>query len=74
MVKDDVDNNKTYRFKLGLSDYNILDSLGLSNIWIHQTDIDVPFNLIRQRIFDTYKQSWYSSINNSNRLEMYARY
>ena len=29
---------------------------------------------IKPRIFDTYKQSWYSSINNSNRLEMYSRY
>ena len=30
--------------------------------------------MIKQRIFDSYKQSWYSSINNSNRLEMYSRY
>ena len=52
----------------------ILDNLGLSNIWIYQNRIDISFDLIKQRIFDTYKQSWYSSVNNSNRLEMYARY
>ena len=75
MLKDDVDNNRTYNgLNWAFQIKNILDRLGLSNIWIHQTDIDIPFNLIKQRIFDTYKQSWYSSINNSNRLEMYARY
>ena len=48
--------------------------LGLSNVWIHQNTIDIPFDLIKRRIFDTYKQSWYSAVNNSSRLEMYARY
>ena len=55
MLKDDVDNNRTWTGPFRLN--NILDSLGLSNIWIHQTDIDIHFNLIKQRIFDTYKQS-----------------
>ena len=32
------------------------------------------FDSIKQRLLDTYKQSWYSAINNSNRLETYARF
>ena len=75
MLKNDADNNRTYNGLNWASQIkNILDSLGLSNIWINQHNADIPFNLIKQRILDTYKQSWYSSINNSNRLEMYARY
>ena len=74
-VKNDADNNRTYNGLNWASQIkNILDSLGLSNIWINQHNADIPFNLIKQRILDTYKQSWYSSINNSNRLEMYAGY
>ena len=75
MLKNDADNNRTYNGLNWASQIkNILDSLGLSNIWINQHNADIPFNLIKQHILDTYKQSWYSSINNSNRLEMYARY
>ena len=39
-----------------------------------QFDHEIPYFLIKQRIFDSYKQSWYASMNNSNRLEMYSRY
>ena len=34
----------------------------------------VPFTLIKQRLIDMYQQTWYASINNSNRLETYARF
>ena len=75
ILKNDIENNRTYNgLNWAFQIKNILDSLGLSNIWIHQTGIDIPFNLIKQRIIDTYKQSWYSTINNSKRLQMYARY
>ena len=75
LIKLDSDNNITYN---GLNwDYQvkgILDSLGLSHIWIHQFEMDIPFSLIKQRIFDMYKQTWYATINNSNRLLLYACY
>ena len=32
----------------------------------------ILFQLIRQRILDTYKQTWYSEINNSSRLQAYS--
>ena len=34
----------------------------------------IPFSLIKQRILDLYKQSWYANINNSNRLVMYTNF
>lgn len=75
MLKNDVDINRTYNgANWAFQVKSILDNLGLSNIWIDQFNINIPFTLIKQRLYDTYKQSWYSSINNSNRLEMYARY
>ena len=37
-------------------------------------EIMIPFSLIKERILDSYKQSWYAEINNSRRLQMYARF
>ena len=75
LIKLDADNNITYNgLNWAYQVKGILDSLGLSHIWIHQFEMDVPFSLINQRIFDMYKQSWYATINNSNRLLLYARF
>ena len=75
MLKNDVDNKMTYNgLNWAFQIKQILDNFGLSNIWIYQNTIDISFDLVKQRIFDTYKQSWHSSVNHSNRLEMYARY
>ena len=76
MLKNDADNNITY---YGLNwAYQIkciLDSIGLSYIWNDQFFLDtVPFTLIKQRLIDMYQQTWYASINNSNRIETYARF
>ena len=75
MLKQDADNNKSYSgTNWAYQVKHILDSIGLSNIWIQQYDIDIPFNLIKQRILDIYKQTWYVAVNNSNRLLLYSRY
>ena len=73
MLKNDTYNGRTYN---GLNWANqiksMLDRIGLSKTWVQQFEITLPYNLIKQRIFDMYKQLWYFSINNSNRLEMYS--
>ena len=75
ILKMDVDNNKNYNgAKWAFQIKCILDSIGLSNLWMQQFDTDIPFNLINQRLLDIYKQTWYASVNNSNRLLTYARY
>ena len=69
--------NKNIIFKIRRSkvtDYAALNDLGFSYIWLHQTDITLPLNAIKQRIYDSYSQSWYAEINNSNRLITNARY
>ena len=72
MLKTDLDNNITYNgSNWAFQIKNILDDLGFSNIWIHQNDIDIPFNLIKQRLLGTYKQSWYSTIIKN--IKTYAR-
>ena len=49
-------------------------SVGLSYVWSQQAEIGVPLELIKQRLLDSYYQSSYSNINNSNRLLSYARF
>ena len=73
MLKSDADTGVSY----GGSNWayqieSILDDIGLSYVWLQQAEIDVPLSLIKQRLFDSYYQSWYSNINNSNRLLSYA--
>ena len=44
----------------------------VSYLWINPFNIRIHFNTIKSRILDIFKQSWYSNINNSNRLETYC--
>ena len=57
---------KFLRFILGVK-----KSTNLSALY-GELDINIPFDLIRQRILDMYKQTWDSEINNSNRLQAYS--
>lgn len=75
MLKNDADNNITYSganwaFRIK----SLLNELGLTYVWLQQNERIIPFSLIKQRILDCYKQSWYANINNSNRLLMYSRF
>ena len=75
MLKEDTDSDNTYNgSNLASHIKSIINNLGFSYIWLHQTDITIPLNAIKQRIYDFYSQSWYAKINNLNRLITYARY
>lgn len=72
MLKTDADrdikyngNNWAYQVK------TILNELGMSDIWYQQNNT-VNLAILKQRITDTYTQSWYASINNSRRLKSYC--
>ena len=69
MLKTDADNDNSYNgFNWAFFIKNSLQSLGLYEIWINQ-DICVPnINLIKQRIYDNFLQSWNSSVNESQKL------
>ena len=55
ILTNGTDNNKTYNgLNCAHQIKNIFDNLAVSNIWIHHTDIDISFDLINQRITDTY--------------------
>ena len=49
----------------------ILDNIGLSDNWIQDT-VAINFLVIKQRISDIYKQTWYTTLCNSNRLSSYV--
>ena len=74
MLKQDLDNNISYNgSNWAFQIKSLLNELGLSYIWLQQNDFTIPVDLMKQRIFDNYYQSWYSNINNSSRLSMYSR-
>ena len=78
MLKQDTDNNISYNgSNWAFQIKSLLNELGLSYIWLQQNKFTIPVDLIKQRIFDNYYQSWYSNINNSSRLShvsMYSRF
>ena len=74
MLKNDANNNVNYNGHNWASEIkNILESLGMANLWVNQ-EHNNDLLLIKERILDQYKQSWYSAINNSQRLISYCRF
>ena len=73
LLKSDTDLNNNYNGKnWAYQIKSILQQRGVEFIWNQQFEIEIPFNIIRQRIFDMHYQRWYSEINNSNRLMSYC--
>ena len=73
MLKNDCEsNNRIAKNWAGFLKVE-LENLGFADIWQNQFLIDIPFEIIKLRLIDNYKQSWFSSICNSSRLETYSR-
>ena len=48
MLKNDIDNGRRYNeLNWAYQIKSMLDSIGLSNIWIQQFEITIPYNLIK---------------------------
>ena len=60
----DTYNGLNWAFKVK----NILDRLGLSNLWHLDSGTDISYDGIKNRLFDQYNQTLTTEINNSNRL------
>jgi hypothetical protein len=74
MLKNHTNNRNNFSQNWATQIKMILDSHGFSYIWHCQFDIDIPFEEIKLRVIDTYKQNWYCEINNSSRLHFYSIY
>ena len=73
MLQEDADRNFNYSGKNWAAQIKgILQQHGLEYVWQLQSEIEIPSETIKLRIFDTYKQNWYSAINNSPRLQSYS--
>ena len=69
LLKSDTDVNNNYNgMNWAYQIQSILQQNGLEFIWNQQTEIEISFTIIKQRILDMYYQKWYAEINNSNRL------
>ena len=74
MIKNDANINVTYNGANWATQIkSILETHGFGDIWLNQS-ASVPFPVIKQRILDTYYQSWYAEVNNSPRLSSYCRF
>ena len=73
MLKSDADNSVTYNGNNWAYQIKyLLQQIGFANIWLNQFTHNISFTLLKQRILDTYYQSWYAEINNSRRLSTYS--
>lgn len=73
MLKDDTDLNLNYNGQnWAFQIKSILQHHGFEYVWNNQFDIEIPYQLIKQRVFDNYFQKWYCNINNSSRLQSYC--
>ena len=73
MLKIDEDKGLSYNGNNWA--YNIkmtLNQLGLTNLCKNEFNMSINYTSIKQRILDVFKKSWYSSINNSTRLDTYC--
>ena len=69
LLKEDADRGNSNNGKNWASHIkSILQQHGFEYVWQLQSDIEIPFESIKLRILDTYKQKWHSDINNSSRL------
>ena len=66
LLKEDADHDNAYSSKNWASQIKSILQQHL------QSDIEIPFHCINTRVFDIYKQKWYSDINNSSRLRSYC--
>jgi hypothetical protein len=75
LLKEDANANNTYNNSNWA--YTIkkhLNELGLNYMWQYQNNTDINLQLIKTRILDQFKQSWYAKINNSSKLSSYNMY
>lgn len=73
-MRDDANQNITYNgCNWAYQIKSLLESHGLYYLWLDQ-DTSASFDIIRNRIYDNFKQSWYANINNSQRLLSYCRF
>ena len=73
MLNENADINCSYNGKKWASQIKqILQVHDFDYVWHLQAEIKIPFDSIKLRILDNYKQSWYANINNSTRLQSYT--
>ena len=75
MLTNDMNNGNIYGgLNWTFQVKKILDGLGLTNLWLLNSDTDISYEVIKNRIFDQYDQTLTMEINNSNRLRLYSKY
>ena len=72
LLRNDADNNIHYnKLNWAYQIKQILQEIGMLNIWYNQDNHTIKINIIKQRITDIYQQTWQNNIIHSNRLDSY---
>ena len=74
MLRHDADSNRSYNgYNCASGIKSMLESNGLLYMWTEPEVIIPNFNVIKQRIIDTYRQRWHENVSNSQQLISYYR-
>ena len=73
MLCNDLNNGKTYNgHNWAFQIKSIIDDLGFSDIWLNQNVYTINISVLKERLFDQYKQTWYNDVINSSKLHYYS--
>ena len=73
VIKNDAERNISYNGNnWAFQIKELLNKIGMANVWFQQNEIEISYYHIKQRIIDLYHQTWYTEINNSSRLSTYS--
>ena len=75
MLREDANSGISYNgMNWAYQIKTMLNKIGFSDIWNNQGNFDINYSVIKQRVLDIYKQTWYAAINNSSRLASYSHF
>jgi hypothetical protein len=75
LLRIDADSDIDYKGQNWASNVKqLLNLLGLNNLWIFQDTIVPIFNVIKRRIIDQFLQSWHGTLLDSNKMNTYAQF
>ena len=75
MLRYDMNNGRHYNgCNWAFDIIYILDELGCAGVKLYQDTIPIYLPVLKERIFDQYKQLWYSNVCNSSKLMWYSHF
>lgn len=65
---------KNLKYNWAFNVKNLLFNMGMSDVWYNQKTYIVPFDVLKQTIYNQFLQIWYSNLNLSSKMETYLSF